>query len=89
MVEILSAIDDCASVINSADEEGWVPLHSAASIGHSDIVGILLRRGRIQTFRLTFIFVFIIPNVKCGVIYSRARNSDTNWESIKWLKLVE
>ncbi|KAB1208231.1 26S proteasome non-ATPase regulatory subunit 10 [Morella rubra] len=37
VVEILSAIDDCASVINSADEEGWVPLHSAASIGHSEI----------------------------------------------------
>ncbi|KAF4368205.1 hypothetical protein F8388_022838 [Cannabis sativa] len=39
VVKILSAVDEAASVVNSADEEGWAPLHSAASIGNSEIVG--------------------------------------------------
>ncbi|KAK7849916.1 26s proteasome non-atpase regulatory subunit 10 [Quercus suber] len=38
VVKVLSAIDESASVINSADEEGWAPLHSAASIGNLEIV---------------------------------------------------
>lgn len=50
MLKILSAIDESKSVINSADDEGWVPLHSAASIGHSEIVEILLSSGRSSYF---------------------------------------
>lgn len=45
VVKILSAADPSVSGINSADEEGWVPLHSAASIGNAEIVEILLSRG--------------------------------------------
>uniref|UniRef100_A0A7N2R224 Uncharacterized protein n=1 Tax=Quercus lobata TaxID=97700 RepID=A0A7N2R224_QUELO len=45
VVKVLSAIDESASVINSADEEGWAPLHSAASIGNLEIVEVLLSRG--------------------------------------------
>ncbi|KAF7125023.1 hypothetical protein RHSIM_Rhsim12G0134100 [Rhododendron simsii] len=45
VVKILSAADPSVSGINSPDEEGWVPLHSAASIGNVEIVEILLSRG--------------------------------------------
>lgn len=43
MVEILSAAGP--SVVNSCDEEGWAPLHSAASSGNVRIVEILLNSG--------------------------------------------
>lgn len=43
MVEILSAANP--SVVNSCDEEGWAPLHSAASSGNIKIVEILLNSG--------------------------------------------
>ena len=49
---MLSAIDESAIVINSADEEGWAPLHSAASIGNLEIVEVLLSRGRSLYFLL-------------------------------------
>ncbi|CAH9101014.1 unnamed protein product [Cuscuta europaea] len=45
VVKILSAADSSVSGINCGDEEGWVPLHSAASSGNIDIVEILLSRG--------------------------------------------
>ncbi|KAL8104599.1 hypothetical protein AgCh_028717 [Apium graveolens] len=45
VVKILSAVDPLVSGINSADEEGWVPLHSAASSGNVEIVELLLNRG--------------------------------------------
>ncbi|KAK4358032.1 hypothetical protein RND71_023642 [Anisodus tanguticus] len=45
VVKILAAADPSASGINSGDEEGWVPLHSAASSGNVEIVEILLSRG--------------------------------------------
>ncbi|KAG5522437.1 hypothetical protein RHGRI_034574 [Rhododendron griersonianum] len=45
VVKILSAADPSVSGINSPDEEGWVPLHSVASIGNVEIVEILLSRG--------------------------------------------
>lgn len=45
MVKILAAADPSVSGINSGDEEGWVPLHSAASSGNVEIVEILLSRG--------------------------------------------
>ncbi|KAI8528536.1 hypothetical protein RHMOL_Rhmol12G0156100 [Rhododendron molle] len=48
VVKILSAADPSVSGINSPDEEGWVPLHSAASIGNVEIVEILLSRGQGQ-----------------------------------------
>ena len=47
MVKILSAFDPLVSGINSADEEGWVPLHSAASSGNVEIVELLLTRGEL------------------------------------------
>ncbi|KAK6133752.1 hypothetical protein DH2020_032463 [Rehmannia glutinosa] len=42
VVEILSAASP--SVVNSSDEEGWAPLHSAASSGNLNIMEILLNR---------------------------------------------
>lgn len=51
MVKVLSDADEAASVINCADEEGWAPIHSAASIGHSEIMDILLSRGEKFVFR--------------------------------------
>lgn len=63
---MLSAINESASVINSADEEGWVPLHSAASIGHSEIVEVLLSRG-ISYFLLEVVFVIIIPHAQAWI----------------------
>ncbi|KAL9999862.1 putative ankyrin repeat-containing domain-containing protein [Helianthus debilis subsp. tardiflorus] len=42
---MLSGFDQSVSGINSADEEGWAPLHSAASSGNVEIVKILLDRG--------------------------------------------
>ncbi|KAL2349185.1 hypothetical protein Fmac_003185 [Flemingia macrophylla] len=44
VVEILSSCDGFAGVVNSADEEGWAPLHSAASIGSLEIVQTLLTK---------------------------------------------
>ena len=37
--------DSAASVLNAKDEEGWAPIHSAASSGNSQIIDILLERG--------------------------------------------
>ncbi|CAL5354994.1 unnamed protein product [Camellia sinensis] len=45
VVKILSAADPSVTGINSADEEGWAPLHSASSSGNVEIVEILLSSG--------------------------------------------
>ncbi|KAG9152859.1 hypothetical protein Leryth_012477 [Lithospermum erythrorhizon] len=45
VVELLTAAEPSISGINSGDEEGWVPLHSAASSGNAEIVKLLLDRG--------------------------------------------
>lgn len=45
VVKILSAAEPSVSGVNSTDEEGWAPLHSAASNGSVEIVEILLSRG--------------------------------------------
>lgn len=49
VVKLLSAAaaaaDPLVNGVNSADEEGWAPLHSAASSGNVEIVQILLSRG--------------------------------------------
>ncbi|KAK8552862.1 hypothetical protein V6N12_041436 [Hibiscus sabdariffa] len=44
VVKVLSASVD-ESVVNSTDEEGWGPIHSAASIGNLEIMEILLSKG--------------------------------------------
>ena len=68
-MKVLSAIDESASVINSADEEGWAPLHSAASIGNLEIVEILLSRGRIFFFFfIRVVFGIIVSHVKIGTV---------------------
>jgi ankyrin repeat protein len=45
VVKILLSCDAPAEVINSGDEEGWAPLHSAASIGNLEILEALLNKG--------------------------------------------
>jgi ankyrin repeat protein len=45
VVKILLSCDASAEVINSGDEEGWAPLHSAASIGNLEILEALLNKG--------------------------------------------
>lgn len=42
---MLLEADAAASGINSVDDEGWAPLHSAASSGHAEIVEMLISRG--------------------------------------------
>ncbi|CAG7862173.1 unnamed protein product [Brassica rapa] len=44
-VKLLSSVDESKTVINGKDDEGWAPLHSAASIGKAELVEILLTRG--------------------------------------------
>ncbi|KAH0853035.1 hypothetical protein HID58_093503, partial [Brassica napus] len=44
IVKLLSSVDESKTVINSKDDEGWAPLHSAASIGKGELVEILLTR---------------------------------------------
>lgn len=44
-MDVMLAAVPSTTGINSEDEEGWAPIHSAASIGHAEIVEILLRRG--------------------------------------------
>ena len=66
---MLSAIDESAIVINSADEEGWAPLHSAASIGNLEIVEVFFSRGWIFFFFLIrVVFGIIVSHVKIGVV---------------------
>lgn len=45
-MKVLLAADESKNVINSVDEDGWSPLHSAASIGNSGIVELLLSKGK-------------------------------------------
>lgn len=45
VVNVLCEAENLGSVINKKDEEGWTPLHSAASIGNAQIVEILLSKG--------------------------------------------
>ncbi|CAL9166559.1 unnamed protein product [Musa hybrid cultivar] len=45
VVDVISAADPSINGVNSKDEEGWAPIHSAASIGNAEIVEILLSRG--------------------------------------------
>lgn len=45
MVETLLSVDESANVVNAVDEEGWAPVHSAASIGNVAIVEMLLSKG--------------------------------------------
>ena len=45
-MKILSAADPSVTGINSADEEGWAPLHSASSSWNVEIVESLLSSGK-------------------------------------------
>jgi ankyrin repeat protein len=46
VVKALVAADESKSMINSVDEDGWAPLHSAASSGNIEIVEMLLSKGK-------------------------------------------
>ena len=54
--------DASVGVVNCADEEGWAPLHSAASIGSVEIVETLLSKGRSMLF-IFFITIFVIHDL--------------------------
>lgn len=45
IVKLLSSTEESKAVINSKDDEGWAPLHSAASVGNAELVEVLLARG--------------------------------------------
>ncbi|KAG2285741.1 hypothetical protein Bca52824_045345 [Brassica carinata] len=49
IVKLLSSVDESKTVFNSKYDEGWAPLHSAASIGKAGLVEILLTRGFVPT----------------------------------------
>ena len=61
---MLAAADEAENVVNSADEEGWAPLHSAASIGNSEIVDILLSRGW-KIFEFPCFYVVLSCSLRC------------------------
>lgn len=61
-MKLLSEVAD-ESVVNSADEEGWAPIHSAASIGNVEIMEILLSKGEyipIPYQKSTTFFFFLV-----------------------------
>lgn len=66
MVKTLLSCDGSACVVNSSDEEGWAPLHSAASIGNLEIVDTLLSKGQKNalflklTLHIAFYLIIII-----------------------------
>ena len=39
--------DAAAGAVNGKDDEGWAPIHSAASSGNAQIIAILLDHGMI------------------------------------------
>ncbi|RZR94807.1 hypothetical protein BHM03_00023568, partial [Ensete ventricosum] len=53
VVDVISAADPSINGVNGKDEEGWAPIHSAASIGNAEIVEILLSRGEFQLVLLS------------------------------------
>ena len=56
---MLCEADPSVSGINSVDEEGWAPLHSAASSGRTEIVEMLISRGD-EGFRMFINFMDLI-----------------------------
>lgn len=60
-MKVLLAADESKNVINSVDEDGWSPLHSAASIGNSGIVELLLSKGKGVRFPSFCIMSFLAP----------------------------
>lgn len=50
---MISAADPSTNGVNSKDEEGWAPIHSAASIGNAEIIEILLSRGEFRLMLLS------------------------------------
>lgn len=70
---MLAEADPSVSGVNSVDEEGWGPLHSAASCGHTEIVEILISRG--EEFRM-FITSMDFINV---IIFRPKRKFNSSW----------
>lgn len=50
---MLSAADPSVNGVNTTDDEGWAPIHSAASIGNLKIMQILLERGTLIKSHIT------------------------------------
>ena len=66
MVEILLSVDESANVVNAVDEEGWAPIHSAASIGNVTIVEMLLSKGSNKEI----VFIHDLGFVCCSILES-------------------
>lgn len=79
VVKILASAEGSTKVINSADEEGWAPIHSAASIGNLEIMETLLDRGSyfcncLIFLMSSFIFSYLqIWNRSCYCYIERER----------------
>lgn len=73
-MKILAAADPSASGINSGDEEGWVPLHSATSSGNVEIVEILLSRGEQYNNLLCCMNVNTLSMSYKGYIFTKLEN---------------
>lgn len=54
MVRVLADADPSVTGVNSKDEEGWAPIHSAASSGHLEIVNILIDKGDLLLLLLSW-----------------------------------
>lgn len=76
---MLSAADPSVNGVNATDEEGWAPIHSAASIGNLEIIQILLERGlSVLYYIASEVFVEmllldynLLNNYDCICIYNR------------------
>lgn len=78
---MLSAADPSVNGVNTTDDEGWAPIHSAASIGNLKIMQILLERGTLIKSHITLqvrYFVEILLSdhnflilYNCNCLYNR------------------
>jgi len=62
IVKLLSSSDEAKTVINSKDDEGWAPLHSAASIGNAELVEVLLTRGMLHNLMCLIVVETVVKS---------------------------
>ncbi|XP_040957898.1 serine/threonine-protein phosphatase 6 regulatory ankyrin repeat subunit C [Gossypium hirsutum] len=72
VVKLLSAAAD-ESVVNGIDEEGWAPIHSAASIGNLEIMEILLSKADVT---YCYFLIYFFRRSKCELLIEEGAEVD-------------
>lgn len=67
IVKLITSSDEAKTVINSKDDEGWAPLHSAASSGNAELVELLLTRGMLHTL----VCLIVVESGKILICYHK------------------